>query len=238
MEYIKEKIVHYWSKRVENFSNLRIQELEGEKHLLWLSELKRYLPDRTGLKILDIGTGTGFLAFLLAAEGHHLTGIDLTEDMIQEAKRLSRVLELPAQFYVMDGENPDFPGGSFDAVITRNLTWSLPHLAQAYAQWRKLLKPQGVLINFDADYCREQPPENLPKDHAHKDLSSSMLQEYESIKDIIRPTQKPRPLWDRELLEKAGYQNISVDTGVWKRIYGQADQFYNPTPIFTITATA
>jgi len=158
--------------------------------------------------------------------------------MIQEAKRLSRVLELPAQFYVMDGENPDFPDGSFDAVITRNLTWSLPHLAQAYAQWRKLLKPQGVLINFDADYCREQPPENLPKDHAHKDLSSSMLQEYESIKDIIRPTQKPRPLWDRELLEKAGYQNISVDTGVWKRIYGQADQFYNPTPIFTITATA
>ena len=155
MEYIKEKIVHYWSKRVENFSNLRIQELEGEKHLLWLSELKRYLPDRTGLKILDIGTGTGFLAFLLAAEGHHLTGIDLTEDMIQEAKRLSRVLELPAQFYVMDGENPDFPDGSFDAVITRNLTWSLPHLAQAYAQWRKLLKPQGVLINFDADYCRE-----------------------------------------------------------------------------------
>ena len=218
MEYIKEKIVHYWSKRVENFSNLRIQELEGEKHLLWLSELKRYLPDRTGLKILDIGTGTGFLAFLLAAEGHHLTGIDLTEDMIQEAKRLSRVLELPAQFYVMDGENPDFPDGSFDAVITRNLTWSLPHLAQAYAQWRKLLKPQGVLINFDADYCREQPPENLPKDHAHKDLSFSMLQEYESIKDIIRPTQKPRPLWDRELLEKAGYQNISVDTGVWKRI--------------------
>lgn len=119
MEYIKEKIVHYWSKRVENFSNLRIQELEGEKHLLWLSELKRYLPDRTGLKILDIGTGTGFLAFLLAAEGHHLTGIDLTEDMIQEAKRLSRVLELPAQFYVMDG-------GKIRIFRTAPLTPSLP----------------------------------------------------------------------------------------------------------------
>ena len=59
-----------------------------------------------------------------------------------------------------------------------------------------------------------------------------------SPRKVLKLSRQEAEKISRELLEKAGYQNISVDTGVWKRIYGQADQFYNPTPIFTITATA
>ena len=35
------------------------------------------------------------------------------------------------EFIVMDAENVDFPDGTFDVVISRNLTWTLPHVRRA-----------------------------------------------------------------------------------------------------------
>ena len=237
MESIKVKVADYWAQRVSQFSALRIKELNREKAGLWMHELETYLPEWSGLNILDIGTGTGFFAFLLAARGHTVTGVDLTADMIREAKHTAKLLSLPADFFVMDAEDPRFSPHSFDAIVTRNLTWTLPHLEKAYKRWHTLLKPGGVLVNFDADYCREvQAP--LPANHAHRQISAGLMQEYESIKDVLRPMQCARPQWDVALLNAAGFGEITVDTDVWKRIYGKEDEFYNPTPIFTISAKA
>lgn len=238
MEPLKTTVTDYWSQRVEQFSALRLQELQDEKHLLWLEELEQRLPHRGPLKILDIGTGTGFFAFLLAARGHQVTGIDLTPEMIQEAKRVSGLLGISAEFFVMDGENPTFPAGSFDGIVTRNLTWNLPHLPRAYAKWHQLLKPGGVLINFDADYCRESDAATLPANHAHKGIGAELMRNYAHMKDMLRPTQQPRPNWDEALLRSAGFRGISIDREIWHRIYRKQDQFYNPTPIFAITAYA
>ncbi len=170
--------------------------------------------------------------------GHHVTGIDLTQSMILEARQVAQQLQIPAEFFVMDAEKPDFPAHSFDAVVTRNLTWSLPHLPQAYASWHELLRPGGVLINFDADYCREERPAALPANHAHRDITSDLMRDYEEMKDLLRPTQLPRPQWDQELLAQAGFGGITLDTQVWQRIYRETDEFYNPTPIFTVAAIA
>ena len=54
-----------------------------------MREFRRYLPQGRPLRILDVGTGTGFFAFLLAAEGHCVTGIDLTPGMVEEARRFA-----------------------------------------------------------------------------------------------------------------------------------------------------
>ncbi len=83
MNTIKEDMAQYWSRRVEKFSALRQREFTCEKHGQWIAELDRYLPAGRKLNVLDIGTGTGFFAFLLAEKGHHVTGIDLTPDMIK-----------------------------------------------------------------------------------------------------------------------------------------------------------
>ena len=120
---VKQRISNYWTQRAEGFAAQRLREFAGEKHDLWLAEFRKYLPEKKGLRILDLGTGTGFFAFLLSAEGHCVTGIDLTPDMIGEARRTSALLGIPADFYVMDAERPAFPKGSFDALVTRNPTW-------------------------------------------------------------------------------------------------------------------
>ncbi|HIQ98096.1 MAG TPA: class I SAM-dependent methyltransferase [Candidatus Scybalocola faecavium] len=236
MEALKQRMTDYWSQRVESFSALRLKELEGNKHLLWLDEMKKYIPMDRKLKILDVGTGTGFFAFLLADQGHDVTGIDLTPDMIREAQRMSKALGIPADFYVMDAEMPDFPPGSFDVIVSRNLTWALPHMDRAYQAWRRLLKKDGVLINFDGDYCREKEPRVLPAHHAHTDIAPDLMDEYEHLKEELKDSQQPRPQWDRQLLARAGFSRIHVDTSVWFHIYGEMDEFYNPTPIFTIAA--
>ena len=238
MEPVKERIEHYWSHRAESFQELRLKEFEDEKHLRWLAEFRRYLPEGRPLRILDLGTGTGFFSFILAAEGHSLTGIDLTPEMIRGAKISGGILDLSAEFLVMDAEQPDFPPESFDALVTRNLTWTLPHLPRAYRAWYELLKPGGVLINFDADYCRAQERETpeLPENHAHKDLPPWMKRENRIITQEVGALQQPRPQWDVQLLTEYGFERIIVDNGVWKRIYAEIDEFYNPVPIFTVAA--
>lgn len=238
MEPVKKRAISYWSRRAEQFAGLRRRELTGIKGHLWNLEMERYLPQDGMLNILDIGTGTGFLAVLLAAKGHQVTGIDLTPEMIAEARRTASRLELSVDFLVMDAEEPDFAPQSFDAIVTRNLTWTLPHLATAYSRWHSLLRPGGILLNFDADYCREKQPDILPPLHAHRDVSSDLMLEYERIKDCLRPTQQPRPQWDIKLLLRAGFRSIQVDTGMWKRLYHDVDEFFNPTPMFTIFAAA
>lgn len=245
MEQVKRDIVAYWTDRAAGFADLRIREFHSDLHLRWLDEIEPVLAaafgDRRPLRVLDIGTGTGFFALLLASRGHEAVGIDITQAMIDEARSIASDMGASARFLTMDAEAPMLEPASFDAIVTRNLTWGLPHLERAYRAWHGLLAPGGVLINFDADYCRENDARGgapLPSCGAHKGLSAKTMGNYERIKGELRPLQKPRPLWDAELLRAAGFSQIEVDDRVYQRIYRQEDEFYNPTPIFKITACA
>ena len=186
-----------------------------------------------------MGTGTGFFACLLAAEGHETTGIDLTPDMVEHARHMAAVLGLDVRFLQMDAEEPEFGPESFDVLVTRNLTWTLPHIEKAYREWYRILSPGGVLINFDADYsaAMESVEEHeLPENHAHKLVPDYMQAENEAITMQVGAYHQPRPQWDVQLLVEAGFERITVDMGVYKRIYAEIDEFFNPTPIFTIAA--
>lgn len=239
MEIIKQSVTHYWSHRAEGFESQRLREFESEKKDRWLTEFRKYLPAGKPLRVLDVGTGTGFFACIFAEEGHEATGIDLTPDMIEHAGHMAAVLGLDVKFYVMDAEEPEFAPESFDVLVTRNLTWTLPHVAKAYREWYKLLKPGGILLNFDADYCSAMENEDeveLPSNHAHKLVPESLRRINEKITLEVGAYQQPRPQWDVQLLVEAGFERVMVDMGVYRRIYAEIDEFYNPTPIFTIAA--
>ena len=150
---IEQRVRHYWTLRSHDFGAVRKNELENEMGRRWLHEIERLLPEGRDIRILDAGTGTGFFAILLAQAGYSVEGIDLTPAMLEEAGALAAQRGLDIVFREMDAQALSYEDASFDVVISRNLTWTLPEPEKAYREWFRVLKPGGVLMNFDADYA-------------------------------------------------------------------------------------
>ena len=95
-----------------------------------------------------------------------------------------------------------------------------------------------MLVNLTPTTAARPAPAALPANHAHKGIAPALWTQYEQIKAGLRPAQQPRPAWDVQLLRRAGFVDIRVDNSIWRRIYARQDEFYNPTPIFALSARA
>lgn len=241
MNEIEERVKGYWSKRAEDFGTVRRMELEDEISERWMNEIKKKLPEKEKLRILDVGTGTGYFAILLAEQGYNLVGIDLTPAMIEEAKKLANEKQLEIQFLVMDAQKLEFPEESFDVVIARNLTWTLPEPKQAYFEWMRVLVKGGILLNFDADYgqqvlCMEEKGimDHLNHSGFHIGMTQELKEESNQITKAMEISKKKRPEWDMLLLEKLGFQQIQCDQDAGNRILRERND--KEAPVFLITA--
>lgn len=232
----KERIVSYWEKRSGDFLEHKRAELHSPMSERWLYEIKKQLPCDKNLRVLDVGCGAGFFSVLLAKEGYQVTGVDLTPDMVENARTLAEEEKTDCEFFVMDAENLRFADESFDVVISRNLTWTLPDVKSAYREWVRVLKKGGILLNFDANYGLSDFTDlsELPDNHAHQEIDDSMMRECEEIKRQLPISSYSRPAWDLETLGAMKLQEFSVDLGLSSRIYVEKDEFYNPTPMFML----
>ena len=237
---IGQRVKDYWTQRSHDFGTVRKNELENEMGQRWLHEIERFLPEGRSLNILDVGTGTGFFAILLAEKGHRVEGIDLTPAMLEEARTLAKQRNLDITFREMDAQNLAYPDGTFDVVISRNLTWTLPDPERAYASWFRVLKPGGVLLNFDADYAahvRSHSVQNRKvapdSPYGHVGMTDALQQENDAI-TLSMDIGQARPEWDGEVLTRIGFQSCQTDTQVGKRLLGELD--LTTAPMFGIFA--
>ena len=237
---IGQRVKDYWTQRSHDFGTVRKNELENEMGQRWLHEIERFLPEGRSLNILDVGTGTGFFAILLAEKGHRVEGIDLTPAMLEEARTLAKQRNLDITFREMDAQNLAYPDGTFDVVISRNLTWTLPDPERAYASWFRVLKPGGVLLNFDADYAahvRSHSVQNRKvapdSPYGHVGMTDALQQENDAI-TLSMDIGQARPEWDGEVLTRVGFQSCQTDTQVGKRLLGELD--LTTAPMFGIFA--
>ena len=236
---IKDKVESYWTKRANSFFELRHDEIESEKSAKWLEEIKQLLPAGESLNILDLGCGTGYFEVILGREGHKVTGIDLTEEMITKANDMIRIYGLDSndvKAMVGDAENVAFADESFDVVITRNLTWTLPHPIDAYKDWYRVLRKGGVLLNFDAEYAKGAHNLNSPENIAHKNVSKELADECHDIYHMLTISTLDRPEWDVHILEEIGFKDIITDKTFGDRIFVERDEFYIPDKMFSIKA--
>ena len=95
---MEQRVKNYWTQRSHDFGSVRKNELGNEMGEKWLREINVHLPERKSLTILDVGTGTGFFAVLLAQQGHRVEGIDLTPAMLEEARNLAAQRNLEITF--------------------------------------------------------------------------------------------------------------------------------------------
>ena len=237
-ENIKTKVASFWTKRADSFAETRHDEAHSYKAELWRAELCERLPAGKFLRILDAGCGAGFFELLLAPLGHSITGIDLTPEMIEKGRvLLAQHNASNAELLVMDAEKPEFPDCFFDAVISRNLTWNLPHPAEAYREWHRVLKPGGVLLNYDAEYAKGFHRYDQAENCAHSDIDAALIEECHGIYHMLSISALDRPEWDLEVLRDIGFAEVSVDRGAGDRLYGIKDRFYMPDRMFCIRAS-
>lgn len=229
---IQEKIDAYWSKRADKFSECRVKDLEGYQREIWTKLIGEAFENCRGLKALDVGTGAGFYAFLLADLGFEVTAIDYSNNMIENARNNAKKLGYSnIKFLQMDAQNLIFEDESFDFIISRNVTWTLPDPKKAYEEWRRVLMPGGKIMNFDANYAQGfefAEKEGLNYKEMQNWVSSSynrVMQSEELIHERNEYAKQLyisnciRPQWDVDVLLKNGFSRITVDTEISSKVY-------------------
>ncbi|RKJ06935.1 class I SAM-dependent methyltransferase [bacterium D16-54] len=238
---MEERIKKYWTRRAHDFGQIRKNELENDMGVRWLKEMEAYLPKGKSLDILDVGTGTGFFAVLLSGKGHRVQGIDLTFAMLKEAAALAKERGLSICFRQMDAQSLSYEPESFDVVVSRNLTWTLPEPEKAYREWYRVLRKGGVLLNFDAAYGEHVRSENLQNSqvaadspYGHMGMTREMEEENRLITLSMEISRKSRPQWDQKVLLATGFQRCETDISTGRRVLGSFD--LRTAPMFGIYA--
>lgn len=222
MNTLKQRIQKYWDKRSASFGQDRRKDLESMTHCVWEKELDSYIGNARNLRILDIGTGSGFFAAIMARKGHRVTGIDLSSEMLKEARSLAQSLHLEIEFLQMDSEKLEWEDESFDIVMSRNVMWTLENPEGAYREWLRVLKKGGKLIVFDANHGQVEYAKIARSERGHSSLDVfdiAMLEECDNISALLPLSRLHRPAWDKEILEHFGVSELYIDTEAGSRLY-------------------
>ena len=137
-----------WSESAPNYDSIIHDELRSFRVKAWQKQILSHVPAGQTLQILDIGCGPGFFSIILSAKGHDVTGIDGADGMLQRARANVAAVHSDADILQMDANCLDFPDGTFDLVVSRNVTHTLLNHAQTYTEWKRVLKPGGLLLIF------------------------------------------------------------------------------------------
>ncbi len=130
-----------------------------EEYDAWVRLIGELLPPAPA-EVLDVGTGTGFVATIAAGLGHRVTATDLADPMLAEARRSEPAVRSvrSVRFFRGDAIAPAFAAASFDAVVSRHLFWTLRDPAAALAAWRRLVRPGGRVVVIDGFWFAPDSP--------------------------------------------------------------------------------
>lgn len=112
---------------------------------------------KPGMKILDIGCGTGGSAFFMARQyGCYVHAMDLSANMIHIAddrlKREDAEVKTKVSFEIADCTTVNYPHNEYDLIYSRDTILHIKDKEGLYKRMLAWLKPGGTL--FVSDYCR------------------------------------------------------------------------------------
>lgn len=249
----EEENITYWTKRTPGYSGVNRDELVSRQRMVWSSLLSERIqaryPDRNPaeIRILDIGAGPGFFSIILAEMGYPVTAVDYTKSMLAAAKQNAGALAEKITFLQMNAEALTFPDASFDVLVSRNLTWNLRNPETAYQQWSRVLKPNGLLLNFDANWYGYLHDEKARRGHLEDranirqagvgdETAGTDVAAMEAIALQAPLSGISRPAWDMKVLGGLGMRP-AADEKIWERVWTYEERVNNAsTPMFLVEA--
>lgn len=200
---IHDRSLAYWSGRAPEYSQLHEEELASERGASFAAVLGGLPKVQPGARVLDLGCGSGLLTIVLADKGCKVTGVDFSADMLDQARinAARHGVAGNAEFVQADVHELPFDEGTFDLVVTRNVTWVLQDVARVYAGVLRVLKPGGMFVNIDANYGRTfREAEERGETPAHPTQTLEQLHDRNGIVRDLPISHVDRPLWDIETL--------------------------------------
>jgi ubiquinone/menaquinone biosynthesis C-methylase UbiE len=165
---------------------------------------------KEGHRVLDIASGTGEPALTIAKHvgpTGHVTGTDFVEEMLVFARAKARELGLDnVEFRRVDGEEIDFPDGSFDSITNRGGLMFMAEPVAALERCHRALRNRGTVVVMSWAAADENPWAMIPL---------GVLKKYIDV-----PTPPPgtpgmfafaNPDRLRSVFEVAGFRDILVD---------------------------
>lgn len=168
------------------------------------------LAARPGESILELGAGAGTFGALLAdavAPGGRVVVSDLAPGMVAAAERRLRERGIAGvETKMIDGQAIDLPAGSVDAVVARMVYMLMSDPALAFAEARRILRPEGRLV-FSVW--------GAPQDNIWAlSLGMAMMQSGFDAPDPFAPGglfSLGDPQIIHRLLSDAGFENIQIE---------------------------
>lgn len=201
-----QEISAYWDKQSAIWREEKQEAWSQPVTQQWLTYFKELLPHLKGNKVLEVGTASGYFANILAMAGYEVTAADISANMIAEAKAVSEALGVKVGYHVMDAQQLDFQEQQFDLVFTRLMTWTIPDINTFYGECFRVLKPGGLLLNFDGDFGACQFSQE-----GHEKYPADIMEQANRIKGRLDISRHARPAKDIAVLKAAGFVMVSAD---------------------------
>jgi ubiquinone/menaquinone biosynthesis C-methylase UbiE len=116
---------------------------------------ERIIPAVRG-RVLEVGVGSGLNLPFYAREVESLHGIDPSAELLERARKAQRNLSFPVELSQASAEALPFDDARFDSVVTTWTLCSIPEVAKALSEMRRVLKADGAF--FFIEHGRSSDP--------------------------------------------------------------------------------
>jgi SAM-dependent methyltransferase len=99
----------------------------------------------SGHDVLDVATGSGNVALLCAQRGATVTGLDLTPELFDAARRRAAAAGVQCEWVEGDAEDLPYADGSFDRVLSTFGVMFAPRHARAASELVRVARPGGLI---------------------------------------------------------------------------------------------
>ncbi|NML20856.1 class I SAM-dependent methyltransferase [Pseudoflavitalea sp. G-6-1-2] len=201
-----QEIANYWDRQSAIWAEEKNEAWSLPETRYWMEYFMSIRSQLNGNKVLELGTASGYFAHILTLAGYEVTAIDLSPNMIDEAKRVAQQLNAKVDYHVMNAQELSFADNQFDLIFTRIMTWGIPDLQKCYSESFRVLKPGGLFLNFDGDFGEYQFSQE-----GHEKYPADIMEQANSIKAQLDISRHRRPAKDIEVLQQVGFENVFAD---------------------------
>ncbi len=155
----KEQVTEMFDKVSSNYDFLnRIMTFGID--ISWRKHVVALVKEGNAKKVMDIATGTGDLAILLAkSDIDDVTGLDISPGMLEIGKQKVNAegLDNKIDMIIGDSEELPFEDGTFDAITVAFGVRNFENLELGLQEIRRVLKPKGALIVLETSQPSKFP---------------------------------------------------------------------------------